>query len=242
MLQVVPDHLEQIAYSIETLLDVNELSVEEVVGRLRAIEQRKKKPASMGASSNVDKQGRLLLTEEEWMARLKLRESGDGSGSGKRGKMRRGCGGGSSGGRDGKGQDGSGKPQERNPDNCANCGIKGHYAKNCRKPKLEQKAHVAEGEEQQALMMATATATSTIAAPSTFSAQSFTRVEIHEAEVFAELGPRIDNTNRGDQPYDWLALGVRASRHQRDRNGSFRRRFSDGDRGTRHHHLRPQEW
>jgi hypothetical protein len=193
MLQVVPEHLEQIAYSIETLLDVNELSVEEVVSRLRTIEQRKKKPASTGASSNVDKQGRLLLTEEEWMARLKLRESGDGSGSGKRGKMRRGRGGGSGGGCDGKAQDGSGKPQERNPDKCTNCGIKGHYAKDCRKPKREQKAHVAEVEEQQALMMAT---TSTIAKPSTVSAQSSTRVEIHEAEVFAELGPRIDKDAR----------------------------------------------
>ncbi|XP_066396535.1 uncharacterized protein [Miscanthus floridulus] len=130
------------------------------------------------------------------MARLKLRESGDGFGSGKRGKMRRGRGGGSGGGRDGKGQDGSRKPQERNPDKCASCGIKGHYAKDCRKPKREQKAHVAEGEEQQALMMATTTATSTIAAPSTFLAQSFTRVEIHEAEVFAELGPRIDKDAR----------------------------------------------
>jgi hypothetical protein len=85
MLQVVPEHLEQIAYSIKTLLDVNELSVEEVVGRLRAIEQCKKKSAFAGASSTADKQGRLLLTEE-WMARLKLRESGEGSGSGKRGK------------------------------------------------------------------------------------------------------------------------------------------------------------
>jgi hypothetical protein len=55
MLQVVPEHLKQIAYSIETLLDVNELSVEEVIGRLCAIKQRKKKSASAGASPTVDK-------------------------------------------------------------------------------------------------------------------------------------------------------------------------------------------
>ncbi|XP_066324334.1 uncharacterized protein [Miscanthus floridulus] len=193
MLQVVPEHLEQIAYSIETLLDVNELLVEEVVGRLRAIEQRKKKPASAGASSTANKQGLLLLAEEEWMARLKLREFGEGSGSGKRDKTRRGHGGGSGGssggGQDGKGHDGQGKPQERNPDKCVNYGIKGHYAKDCRKPRREQKAHVVEGEEQHALMMVSATATTINDAPSSFSSRPATCVEIHEAEVFAELGP-----------------------------------------------------
>ncbi|XP_062179504.1 uncharacterized protein LOC133884164 [Phragmites australis] len=72
MLQVVPEHLEQIVVSIETLLDVNELSVEEVTGRLCAVEQRKKKPVS--STPTADKQGRLLLTEEEWLERLKLRD------------------------------------------------------------------------------------------------------------------------------------------------------------------------
>ena len=38
MLQVVLDHLEQVAISIETLLDVNDLTVEEVTGRLRNVE------------------------------------------------------------------------------------------------------------------------------------------------------------------------------------------------------------
>ena len=37
MLQVAPDHLKQVAISIETLLDVNE-----VTGRLRNVEQWKK--------------------------------------------------------------------------------------------------------------------------------------------------------------------------------------------------------
>ena len=48
MLQVVPDHLEQVAISIETLLDVNDLTVEKVTGRLRNVEQRKK-----NAESNI---------------------------------------------------------------------------------------------------------------------------------------------------------------------------------------------
>ena len=51
---------EQVTISIETLLDGNDLTVEKVTGRLRNVEQRKK-----NAASAVDKQGRLLLTEEE---------------------------------------------------------------------------------------------------------------------------------------------------------------------------------
>ena len=47
MLQVVPDHLEQAAISIETLLDVNDLTVEEVTGRLRNVEQRKKNTVAL---------------------------------------------------------------------------------------------------------------------------------------------------------------------------------------------------
>ena len=43
MLQVVPDHLEQVSISIEKFLDVNDLTVEEVTGRLRNVEQREKK-------------------------------------------------------------------------------------------------------------------------------------------------------------------------------------------------------
>ena len=70
MLQVVPDHLEQIAISIETLLDVNDLTVEEVTRRLRNVKQQKKNTASA-----IDKEGLLLLTEEEWLACLKLRDN-----------------------------------------------------------------------------------------------------------------------------------------------------------------------
>lgn len=39
MLQVVPGKFMEVAISIETLLDIAELSVEEVTGRFRAVEQ-----------------------------------------------------------------------------------------------------------------------------------------------------------------------------------------------------------
>jgi hypothetical protein len=57
-----------VAISIETLLDLNSMSIEEATGHLRTVQERKKKPTD-GA-----KEGRLLLTEEEWMARLKAKE------------------------------------------------------------------------------------------------------------------------------------------------------------------------
>jgi hypothetical protein len=62
-----------VAISIETLLDIN-ISIEEVTGMLRAIEQRQN-PAPV-----LDDQGRLLLCEEERIAKLKLRVS-EGKGS-----------------------------------------------------------------------------------------------------------------------------------------------------------------
>ena len=68
----ISEIVEQVAVLIETLLDVYDLTVEEVTKRLRNVEQQKKNTISA-----VDKEGRLLLTEEEWLARLKLRDGTD---------------------------------------------------------------------------------------------------------------------------------------------------------------------
>ena len=126
MLQVVHDHLEQVAISIETLLDVNDLTVEEVTGRLRNVEQRKKNTISA-----VDKEGRLLLTEEEWLARLKLRDdTGESNGpSSRKGskkpwKSRRCM----------HGKEADQKKEESiddGPIQCLYCGKRGHLSKNC---------------------------------------------------------------------------------------------------------------
>src|SRR5664279_2046658 len=61
-LSVVLKRLKQIAHSITTLLDLNTLSVEELVGRLKASEDCEEEPESKAS-------GRLLLMEEEWFAR-----------------------------------------------------------------------------------------------------------------------------------------------------------------------------
>ncbi|XP_044416002.1 uncharacterized protein [Triticum aestivum] len=64
-LSVVPKRYSQIALSIETLVDLDTLSVEELTGRLKAAKERYDlEQAETGV-------GRLLMTEEEWAARLK---------------------------------------------------------------------------------------------------------------------------------------------------------------------------
>lgn len=57
-LRVVPPKFSQIALSIETLLDISELSLEEVTGRLKAAEDRLEPPEPQREP------GKLYLTEE----------------------------------------------------------------------------------------------------------------------------------------------------------------------------------
>jgi len=148
MLHEVPERLESVAISMETLLDLNTLSLEEATGHLRAVERRKKK-----VSGGKDGAGRLLLTEEEWTARMK-KHDGSSSGAGSGGRERR------NGGKPprGRGHDGGKASASRAgpTDICDYCGKKGHWAAECRKKKRDQaQAFVAqEEEEDQALLMA----------------------------------------------------------------------------------------
>ena len=64
-LRVVLAKFEQIALSIETLLDLSELTLEDVTKRLKAVEDR------AAAATLASTSSRLLLTEEEWRARCR---------------------------------------------------------------------------------------------------------------------------------------------------------------------------
>ena len=84
-LREVPSQYAQIACSIETLLDLNGMSVEELIGRLRSA-------AEHCSITTADAGGQILLTEQEWIARGKQRDKGTSSGSknGGKGKQQQG--------------------------------------------------------------------------------------------------------------------------------------------------------
>lgn len=82
-LSVYPRVYSQMACAIETLVDLNSLSVEELIDRLKATEKRYDLDQSAGASSSSSK---LLLFKEEWFTRMKLRNGERSSSSGGRGR------------------------------------------------------------------------------------------------------------------------------------------------------------
>jgi hypothetical protein len=141
---VVRPRYKQLVISIETLLDISQLSIEEVTGRLKAADDVEPAPAHTAS-------GKLLLTEEQWVEKYKKKalEPGHGGfGSGGHGKGRgRGRGRGSGG-------SSSSRPPSDNP--CLRCGKKGHWASDCRIKKKEEPAHQAHvaQEEEATLMLA----------------------------------------------------------------------------------------
>jgi uncharacterized membrane protein YgcG len=235
ILHSVPDYLEQVAISIETLLDLNSMSIEEATSHLRAVEERKKK------SPTGAKEGRLLLTEEEWMAWLKIRE-GESSGGGGRGGKGRGKG--RRGGRGGGGRGGApdssddGARRAKASDVCRSCGKTGHWAKECRsKNKRTAQAHVAE-EEEMSLLLAEVCEIEKFPIPSQiqFSLPSpLVRdgaVHLVERKVVARLG----GENEAVDPERWVVdtgasnhmTGARSAFTELDAGVSGTVRFGDG--------------
>jgi hypothetical protein len=145
---------------METLLDLDALSIEEAAGHLQAVENRRRKKTVAPAQ---DAGGQLLLTEEQWKARCK---TSSGEKSGGRGSGGSGSGGGRGGGR-GRGRGGgrgdaqtdsrekredrggSDRPSEKC---CFCCGKPGHFARECRSKKKVGQAHLAQ-EEESTLML-----------------------------------------------------------------------------------------
>jgi hypothetical protein len=153
LLRLVPRMYKQMAASIESLLDLKTMPLEELVGRLVVCEERDEEdePAQSGRH--------LLLTEEEWAERHRQREHGDSSSKSlgeKKGKPR---------GRSLKEATSRGTAAgsgEKKKGACHYCGIEGHFAKECRKAKRDwEKLHelnLSQAEQEQeppaALMLA----------------------------------------------------------------------------------------
>ena len=80
IIRSVPQRFKQIVLAITTLLDVSTLTVADLVGRLKAVEETFEE--STGSQHH---DGKLYLTEEEWDARRKKREKENHSGGCKSG-------------------------------------------------------------------------------------------------------------------------------------------------------------
>jgi hypothetical protein len=155
-LRVVPARYAQMACSIETLLDLSTLTIEELSGRLSASEGR--------GTPEQDASGRLLMTEEEWMARQQHRTGGSSQGEKKgkpQGKTKSPGGGTPDRGESGKAShDGGGG--KRRKGNCNYCRKPDHWAKECRKAqrdrekKKQETANLVQpsDEHQEGLLMA----------------------------------------------------------------------------------------
>ena len=123
LLRSLPRHFSQIGVSIETLLDVNTMTIEDLVGRLKAAEDR------LDVDSVTERAGRLLLSEEEWLSKYHHRLTPEGSSSGFGEKKNGGSGKHKGGARGDKKEPvvkltSEGTPRRKG--RCRNCGIYGH--------------------------------------------------------------------------------------------------------------------
>jgi hypothetical protein len=74
-LHVVPKKYTQIALSMETILDLSTLSIEEVTRRLKVVDDREEAPPANPLFAD----GKLLFGEEQWLARQKEKKEGSSS-------------------------------------------------------------------------------------------------------------------------------------------------------------------
>lgn len=155
-LRVVPPKYNQVAVTIEMFCDLKTLTMEELVGRLRAAEDR----FEPVVEEVTNKAGQLMLTEEEWAAKNKARSglesssSSGGKGGGnshyqKKNKFgaRGGSGGGNRESRDSGSKETTSMGTPRRKGRCNKCKVYGHWARECKKSVKEatEAAHHANG-------------------------------------------------------------------------------------------------
>ncbi|CAM0873262.1 unnamed protein product [Alopecurus aequalis] len=129
LLDTVPDALYTAVAGIEQFCNVETVCFDEVLGRLKAFQERsERRKAAVGGERHGDQ---LLLTAAQWEERRRARGGGYDDDA-----------------RSSAGADGNGRRGK-----CHNCGIRGHFAHDCRKPKKaeEEKALLATADDQPGL-------------------------------------------------------------------------------------------
>jgi hypothetical protein len=138
LFRCIPEKYKQIARSIESLLDLSTMSIEEVIGHLKVVDGDEPDPLS--GSITIGR--KLHLTREQWEACQgdgKKGESPPSTGGHKRGKRHKARGGAQAGARgraEGSAHGGApggaaGIQKPARDDVCHNCGKLGHWAKEC---------------------------------------------------------------------------------------------------------------
>jgi hypothetical protein len=151
MIRSLPPRFKQITITITTLLDVSTMSIADLIGQLKEVEEAFKE-----APTSLQQDGKLYLTEEEWDMWRKKCEVENHSGSGARGGGA-GKGRGRGWGHGHGGSSSSGSSRKPTGDECRRCGKMGHWARECCSKSKKEQVHIAQDEEEASLMLTMAT-------------------------------------------------------------------------------------
>ncbi|XP_042386783.1 uncharacterized protein LOC121978512 [Zingiber officinale] len=234
LLDSVPDKFFPIFAGIEQFHDLETISFEETIGRLKAYGER---TLRLRGNTN-DTEGELLVTHAEWQMRQKGSNvdtssggKGRGSSSPSRGKWR-GRGRGLGRGRGTQRQDSAGGTSDNNSGTrdkrhikCFNCEKMGHYASKCYNKRCDDEAHLTcATDEEPALMMTVS------------HKESDTRRERQDTIMLSEdrlLPEMYRGVKKGDE--DVWYLDNDASNHMTDHHeknwerGAHGKRYHEGD-------------
>jgi hypothetical protein len=224
LFRCIPEKYKQIARSIESLLDLSTMSIEEAIGRLKVVDGDEPQPLS----GSITVGGKVHLTREQWETCQGDGKKGEsppsmsGRKRGKRHKSRGGAQAGAQGRAEGsaRGCAPGGAADNQKPARdgaCHSCGKLGHWVKECRQPRRGQ-AHVTQVEEEEpALLLAHA---SIELSPVTSAAAALLHLDEPRAHTLLGDSSSSDKTN------GWC-LDTGATHHMTSRREFFTELDSD---------------